>query len=252
MYRNLASLGISALAFHHELAQPLARIGGYLEELLKRWDKMNDEKKLDYIEKSQKDTWIIDDLNSYIKEFAALFKGAKGSKRKKEKIDIESTIIRLEDGFRNLLEGRKVSIEHYPGPGSFKNLYMNPASLESILVNLISNSIRALFQVKRSKKSIVIDYKKNLGKLEIRITDNGCGIEEGDKEKIFRPFWTTFKGDAQKGTGMGMTIVREIISDDYGGTVYVEKSTPESSNPGRGKTTMLIKIPLEFLENPNS
>ena len=248
MYRNLASLGISALAFHHELVQPIARIEARQSMLLDKWKSWTDEKKTDYVKKSLKDVWTINDLNTYIREFAALFKGAKGTRRKREEIDIKETLKRLQKGFEQILSSHKIEIEVVPGPGSFTGLYMNMASFESIMLNLISNSIRALLKVDRTNKKIRISYQKKLGYLEIRVQDNGYGIKEDDFEKIFRPFWTTFKGDFEYGTGMGTTIVREILDDDYGGTIGVEMSTYDPNEPGKGKTTMLIRIPLDELK----
>ena len=72
-----------------------------------------------------------------------------------------------------------------------------------------------------------ISYEKKYDNLEIRIKDNGYGIEENNFERIFEPFWTTYKAEFEYGTGMGVTIVREIIEDDYDGSIEVEKSTYE-------------------------
>ena len=47
---------------------------------------------------------------------------------------------------------------------------------------------------------------------------------------------------------MGLTIVREILEYDYGGTIVVEKSASEEDKKGSGGTTFLISIPLRNLE----
>jgi len=248
MYRNLASLGISALAFHHEIIQPIGRLEARQNKLIEKWDVWEDEKKLDYITKSLKDVWTVEDLNTYIREFAALFKGAKGTKRGREEIDIKKSLDRLKEGFENILSSHKIEIIVDKGPGTFSGLFMNMASFESIILNIVSNSLRALLKVSRTQKKIKISYEKTLAHLKIRFYDNGYGISDENFERIFEPFWTTYKGEMEYGTGMGMTIVRETVEDDYDGKVEVESSTYEEENPGKGKTTILVTIPLEKLK----
>ena len=46
---------------------------------------------------------------------------------------------------------------------------------------------------------------------------------------------------------MGLTIVREIITENYDGEIEVKSSTYEKANPGKGETTIQIKIPLKNL-----
>ena len=62
---------------------------------------------------------------------------------------------------------------------------------------------------------------KNLGdKVEIRIRDNGTGIPEGVKEKIFNPFFTT--KPSGEGTGLGLSMSHDIIVKQHGGSIDVE------------------------------
>ena len=248
MYRNLASLGISSLAFHHEIILPISRIEARQNKLIEKWDSWKDEKKIDYISKSREDVWTIDDLNTYIREFASLFKGAKGTKRSREEIDIKESLGNLELGFENILTSHKIKINPIQGPGSFKNLYMNLASFESIILNLIGNSLRSLLRVSRTKKEIKIYYEKTATNLKFSVTDNGYGILEENFERVFEPFWTTYKGAHEYGTGMGLTIVREIVEQDYDGSIEIQKSISEEDKTGKGTTTILITIPLEKLK----
>lgn len=248
MYRNLASLGISALAFHHEILQRLGRIESRQQMLMDKWKNWDDKKKIDYITKTLADTYEIEDLNTYVREFAALFMGTKGTKRRREEIELKKSLENMKEGFENILKSQGVEIVIEQGPGSFSGLYMNKASFESIMLNLVSNSMRALNRVDRTKKVIKIMYEKTSTLLKIWVSDNGCGIEEENFERIFDPFWTTYKAQHEMGTGMGTTIVREILRDDYGGDVVVNSSVFEEKNPGKGETTFLITMPLENLK----
>ena len=75
------------------------------------------------------------------------------------------------------------------------------------------------------------------------MSDNGYGILEDSWSSIFEHHVTTKKN----GTGMGLTIVKEIIEEDYGGTIKVEKSVSEEDKLGAGETTFVISIPLQNL-----
>ncbi|WP_371380358.1 sensor histidine kinase, partial [Salmonella sp. M29] len=77
---------------------------------------------------------------------------------------------------------------------------------------------------------------KNLGnKIEINISDNGTGIPNDIKEKIFQPFFTT-KPTGQ-GTGLGLSLAYDIVTKAHGGKLEVE------SEQGKG-TTFKIEIPV--------
>ena len=71
----------------------------------------------------------------------------------------------------------------------------------------------------------------------LRLSDNGCGIAEEDREKIFTPFYTT-KSD---GTGLGLAIVKVIINA-HQGAIGIE--------PGKsGGACFVIKLPLADCQN---
>ncbi len=248
MYRNLASLGISALSFHHEIRQPIGRISQRQYMLTEKWDKLDDAKKLDWIGKTALDIDTVIDYNAYIREFAVLFSGLKGTKISRQEIKFQDSIQRFKEGFAHILEDFGIEIKVELGFGRLNNLFMNKASWESIMLNLIGNSIKALTNVSRKTKYIKILFDKSSTHLKISVKDNGAGIEEINWDKIFLPLWSTYRTAADSGTGMGTTIVKEIIEDDYGGTIRVKTSKYEKEYPGKGSTEIEINIPLDNLK----
>lgn len=247
MYRNLATLGTSALSLHHEIVAPLGRIRDRQGLMLEKWNKWSDEKKLDYVNKSHDDADMISSFNSYIRSFASLFKGPKGTKREKVKVDMDGSLDRLQEGLKRILEQHDIQLERKSRLGTLPPIFMDPASLESIILNLVGNSIKALLKVKRDKKIIIIEYGREQNDLVIRVYDNGYGIKYDDFGNVFDVFWTTASGSSERGTGMGLTIARELIQDGYGGEIRVERSSLEEENPGNGETTFIITIPLARL-----
>jgi PAS domain S-box-containing protein len=104
------------------------------------------------------------------------------------------------------------------------NLY--PQEMTRALLNLISNGIYAATRRKMQTgdtgdQSELNAVTKNLGdKVEIRIRDNGTGIPDDIKEKMFNPFFTT--KPAGEGTGLGLSMSHDIIVKQHGGTIDVE------------------------------
>ncbi|UKT62211.1 sensor histidine kinase [Pedobacter mucosus] len=90
--------------------------------------------------------------------------------------------------------------------------------IEQVLINLITNSIHAVNG--QEKPHILVNYRLENTKLYIDVADNGKGIETGDLEKIFVPFYTT----RENGSGIGLTISRNIMKMHRGSIEVV--STP--------------------------
>ena len=103
--------------------------------------------------------------------------------------------------------------------------------LERILTNIIRNAAEA---IEGNNGKITIEAKCQNDILHIKIHDTGVGIAADETEKIFEPFYTTKA--TNKGSGLGLTIVSEVIKG-YNGKIAVE------SEPGK-QTTFFIDLPL--------
>jgi signal transduction histidine kinase len=108
------------------------------------------------------------------------------------------------------------------------NIEVVPQDLGRVLLNLFNNAFYSVQQ----KKAVAAQRK---GSLEIRIRDNGCGIPEDVRSKIFQPFFTT--KPAGQGIGLGLSLSYEIITKGHKGEITVESEA--------GKfTEFLIKLPI--------
>jgi signal transduction histidine kinase len=99
-----------------------------------------------------------------------------------------------------------------------------PQEITRALLNLISNGFYAATQRKLAGEEtfepVLIAATKNRGKtVEIRIRDNGTGIPDEVKEKIFNPFFTT--KPPGEGTGLGLSMSHDIIVKQHGGSIEV-------------------------------
>ena len=244
MYRNLSTVGIQTLAFNHEIINPIRWIKGTLTNLINLNGKLSNEEKLKDMEKCH--AKIISSLNwaNQIKEFSSLLSGSDVSKKKRTSIKIDDCLREIRDGMGLILDALKVTIHDPVVVGDIPDVVMNKASFESIFINLISNSIRSLKRVNRDR-NINLKISKTPQVIKFEFTDNGYGISEENEEKIFRPFFTTYKNPDDKGTGMGLTIIKEIVEDDYDGKVILEKSISEKKYPGKGMARFSIQLPLD-------
>jgi nitrogen fixation/metabolism regulation signal transduction histidine kinase len=98
--------------------------------------------------------------------------------------------------------------------------------IQQVLINLIRNAAHAL--INQPDPRITLQARLAHGRVQISVTDNGCGISEEDLPQIFIPFFTT----KEDGTGVGMTLARQILAA-HGGTVTVR------SKPQHGTTVTL-------------
>jgi two-component system nitrogen regulation sensor histidine kinase NtrY len=91
--------------------------------------------------------------------------------------------------------------------------------IEQVLINLVMNSIQALDDQK-NKQIIMAAFMDYAGRVLIQVSDNGSGISEEIRDKIFVPFFTT----REKGSGIGLSLSRQIMRLHRGMISY--KSTP--------------------------
>ena len=98
-----------------------------------------------------------------------------------------------------------------------------PTDLQEVIVNLLSNSLHWLQQVKKADRRIKIEVSR-IGSNEIQVlfSDSGPGVEPQFADSIFDPYFST-KPD---GVGLGLTITGDIVSDYYGGTIELLNSGP--------------------------
>jgi signal transduction histidine kinase len=121
------------------------------------------------------------------------------------------------------LTPKTIMLESYPGP------------LGQVLTNLINNAILHGFEgVEKGKISIEAELLKEK-KVRLTVSDNGRGISKNDLPRIFDPFFTTRLG--QGGSGLGLNIVYNLVTDLLNGSVSVKSKLGEGSS-------FVITLPL--------
>lgn len=131
-------------------------------------------------------------------------------KREKINIDIVSRVQHYINECSSTFQNNNIDCKlEYDAPVNYK---MDPGDLDTIINNLVSNAVKSLIKVTdRSRKINIRIYERDRFVI-IKFVDNGVGISETEREKIFDPFHSTTGG-----FGLGLTIIDEMIKE-YAGT----------------------------------
>lgn len=119
-------------------------------------------------------------------------------------------------------------------------LYGDPVKFQQVLANLIVNAIEAYQNqpADRLAKPVHVQISAAAHTLMIEVSDWGQGIDQAQIAHIFEPFYTT-KSQAGHGLGIGLAIVRQYVTDDFGGSISVRSSS-------RHGTTFSVIMPALY------
>ena len=122
-------------------------------------------------------------------------------------------------------------VKHY-GPPLPVTCYAG--QLNQVFMNVLGNAIDALTEVNNPQLTISTEFVDD--QVIIKISDNGSGMPDAVRSQIFNPFFTT--KPIGKGTGMGLSISYQIVTERHGGSITCDSSA------GSG-TTFTIQIPQQ-------
>jgi len=109
-------------------------------------------------------------------------------------------------------------------------------TLQQVFFNLLKNGSQAMSEVEDREPQFTLSTRQDNKNVTIEIEDNGPGMDQHTKSRVFEAFYTTKK--AGYGTGLGLSVAYYIISENHKGRIEVE------SEPGQG-TKFIIKLPLK-------
>jgi signal transduction histidine kinase len=108
-------------------------------------------------------------------------------------------------------------------PRSQTLVRIDPAEMQEVIINLLQNSLYWLEQVNESKREVEVSVeRKGPDHVDILFSDSGPGVPPENRELIFEPYFST----KPEGVGLGLSIVGEIVSDYYEGSLELLKSGP--------------------------
>jgi signal transduction histidine kinase len=238
---KLASLGQLTAGIAHEIKNPLNFVNNFAALSAELTDELNDVLKLAEI--SGKMRQEVDELtgllkdnlekvvqhgkraDSIVKNMLQHSREGSGEHRPADINAIVDESLNLAyHGARAEKSGFSITFQRDLDPSvGMADVY--PQEITRVLLNVISNGFYATMKRKAEAgdgfEPMLSAATKNLGdKVEIRIRDNGTGIPEVVKEKIFNPFFTT--KPSGEGTGLGLSMSHDIIVKQHGGSIDVE------------------------------
>ncbi len=204
----------------HEIKNPLTPIKLSIERLMKKWD----EKAKDFGEvlRGSSKTIIreVDSLRNLVDEFSRF---GKMPKINLESININLIIEELVELYSNVRNIKIITfLQETP------EIDVDREQLKRALINLIDNAIQA----KTERIWLNTSYAPALEIVRIKVVDEGTGIREEDKDKLFLPYFSTKK----EGMGLGLAIVSTIISK-HRGYIRVKDNEPKG-------TQFIIELPV--------
>jgi two-component system, NtrC family, sensor kinase len=216
---RLATAGQLAAQFAHEVGTPLNLISGHVQLLRTRTSDDRTIKRLDVIESQ------IDRVTGIVR---SMLNSTKRPTPKFETTDINKILDTILDTTHPTLVARHVELQMELVP-DLPLIKADADQLQQVFINLINNSLDAMPQGGK----LTVSTKVDIAYIHLAISDTGKGIPQDQLDFIFEPLFSTKR--EQGGTGLGLTIVQQIILE-HGGDIVAE------SEVGRG-TTFLIKLP---------
>ena len=239
---KMASLGELTAGIAHEIQNPLNFVNNFSEVSSELVDEMNEEIDQGNMEDAMGIAVDIkqnlEKINHHGKRAGEIVKGmlqhSRTSSGKKEATDINAL---ADEYLRLAYHGLRAKDKSFNSKmesdfdADIPKLEIIPQDMGRVILNLITN---AFYAVNEKKKQEPEEYEpmvevstKNIGDtIEIKVEDNGNGMPEHIKEKVFQPFFTT--KPTGKGTGLGLSLSYDIVNA-HGGELKVKSTEGEGT-----------------------
>lgn len=225
MLRVLASLGIVIGEFTHEIRQTLtaatlhaSRLASEVREPVSARDTAS------MLESN------IDRIDSYARYFDRAVR--ENAQRELVPQELGGVVLGFVREMKPSAERRGVEVKTDIQGYDLYTCPMHSSELDSLLFNFYSNALKAIRRVRRPQGRILIRCGKEGGMLFIEFADDGDGVPENLRERIFNPFFTTSTygsdelDDDLRGSGLGLKIVRDVATG-YSGDVFLKEPPTE-------------------------
>ena len=223
--RQMATLGVMASGLAHEITQPLQLILAVAQNCIRdiQSKAIDTEGTLADLDRIATTTKRIDKIVNHLHVLSR----ERGPQL--EAVNVNTVIENSFIMFHQQLKTRGIQIERNFSD-DLPPVKADTVQLEQVFINLINNARNALEEVE--DKTIIISTQAQNSQVQVRVQDNGKGIDPADLPQIFDAFFTR----REDGMGLGLYITQDIIHS-YGGTITAHSSISKG-------TTFLIQLPV--------
>jgi PAS domain S-box-containing protein len=143
---------------------------------------------------------------------------------RKERFDLNEAIDEVIVMVRSTIAKNRIVVRTHLMNGLVP-IWGDRVQLQQVLVNLILNAVEAMSSVEDMGRELAISTEQNeTGGILVAVSDSGAGIDPGNLERVFEPFYTT----KTSGVGMGLSICHTIINS-HGGRLWVGANEPRGA-----------------------
>lgn len=214
LYR-FAEFGRMSASLLHDLANPLTAVSLNFGQL----ENGNNTDTMNYVRDG------ITHMEQYVQSARRQLR-SQGDVRE---FDSKEEILKVVSFLASKAKHHKVKLECDLASGA--KLKGDITKFSQVTSNLIANAIDAYSGLSMSKGRVVrVNTKVNKAgdTLTLSVSDEGVGIAKKDLERIFDPFFSTKSSD--RGTGIGLTITKRIVEEDFKGKLYVDSTKQEGTS----------------------
>ena len=213
----------------HELRTPLSHIKGFSSSLLQTDVQWDEETKADFIKSIDQEADRLSRLVSDLLDMSRLESGR--TVMRPEPVDAAGLIQTAMERTASFLRDHTIEVDV---PKNLPRVAVDPNHTERVLENLLENAAK----YSPAGTRIHISARKDPAYLRLGVHDQGVGIPDKDKERVFEKFVRLEQGKAFRspGTGLGLSICKSIV-ESHGGRIWAEDN-------GKRGTIFYFTLPL--------
>ena len=208
----------------HEIKNPLTPIKLSAQRLMKRYANVIEDPV--FSDCTNQIIYHVEHLQQLVTEFSRFARLP----------EIVRTIGNIEQTLKENIQFFSTTYPHivftYSCTEAIPSLLFDALAMQRVFMNILKNAVEALEDIEQPAIDASISYNANLHTVQIQIHDNGRGIPEYEKKRLFEPYFSSKK----EGTGLGLAIVQSIIADHRG---YIRVSSSKEKG-----TTIVIDLPV--------
>ena len=187
----------------HEIKNPLTPIKLSTDHMIKKWQNGDDDFGMVFERSTRTIIKEVESLRRLVNEFSRF---GKMPEIKKAPVLISSII----EGVVNLysdFKGVQITVSKAENE---QLVELDAEQFKRVIINIVDNAMQAMHET--GKIDIAVSHDIQSNRAYVDISDNGPGIPEEDKEKLFLPYFSTRKD----GTGLGLAIASKVVTDHHG------------------------------------
>jgi two-component system nitrogen regulation sensor histidine kinase NtrY len=207
----------------HEIKNPLTPIKLSTDHMIKKWQKGDEDFGMVFERSTRTIIKEVESLKRLVNEFSRFGKMPEITKAPARLSDIVEWVANLYSDYKDL-------VINVSGQGNEPLVEVDAEQFKRVIINIVDNAVQSMQNSGRI--DIAVNYNIFSNRAYVDIADNGPGIREEDREKLFLPYFSTKKD----GTGLGLAIASRVVAE-HRGYIRIKDNKPTG-------TIFTIELPI--------